>query len=83
MLVIDELSKITELVREEHKKEINQLMLKDLSKAEQKQVVEIFKDVLYDELKYAVDLLKFEREKEKRRIKQGKVISIRSDGEDA
>lgn len=81
MLVIDELSKITELVRDEHKKELNQLVVNELSKKEQEQIVEIFRDVLYDELKYAVDLMKFEREKKRREMTHGKVVSIRGDGD--
>lgn len=65
MFVIDDLTKITDLVRKEHRKEINNIAINNFNEAEQRQIVELFRDLLYDELKYAMELMKFEREKEK------------------
>lgn len=61
--VIAELDKITSLTKEKEK--VNRMVSKNFDEREQKEIVNLFKDLLLDELLHVMAIMKAEREKEK------------------
>lgn len=61
--VIAELDKITSLTKEKEK--VNRMVSKNFDEREQKEIVNLFKDLLLDELLHVMAIMRAEREKEK------------------
>lgn len=64
MSVITELKEITNLVREKDRDMVNHVVSSNFKAEEQMEIVELFRDLLVDELIHAMALMKVEREKE-------------------